>query len=235
LLVGFEDALHIVQAAVGRWACFGTVPVVRHLSGTRSSGGLHARMVIMMASVAGACSWMVLAVAGHGHGWHRWRAHAPEWSWQWLFPRGAMMSGRSLGYGMNAGYAMNAGESCAGEYPVSGGVVVGPNPGYRCGTLWEFAVGPGKVGCCDHGLFLVGMFKRLCMVVSVLGTWVKDTVLNRSHSLTTVCSFALLSLVALISIPSAGGKQLVHAESPVSRRLGAAMKPCSRSTPAGWG
>ena len=49
-----------------------------------------------MASVA-ACSWMVLAVAAHGHDWHRWRAHAPEWSWQWLFPSGGMMGGRSRG------------------------------------------------------------------------------------------------------------------------------------------
>ena len=66
---------------------------------------------------------------------------------------------------------------------------------------------------------------------SVLGS--TDTVLSRSHSLTTLCSSAFLSRVALISIPSAGGKQLVHCESPVSRRLGAVMKPCSRSTPAG--
>ncbi len=65
----FEDALHIVQAAVGRWACFGPVP------GTRSSGGLHSEVVIMMALGASTCSWMVLAVAALGHGWHRWQAH----------------------------------------------------------------------------------------------------------------------------------------------------------------
>ena len=56
-----------------------------------------------MASVA-ACSWMVLAVAAHGHDWHRWRAHAPEWSWQWLFPSGGMMGGRGgAGGNQNAG------------------------------------------------------------------------------------------------------------------------------------
>ena len=49
-----------------------------------------------VASVAGACSWFVLAVAEHCHGWHRLRAQAHEWSLQWLFPRGALMSGRSL-------------------------------------------------------------------------------------------------------------------------------------------
>ena len=135
---------------------------------------------------------MVLAVAGHGHKWHRWRAHAPEWSWQWLFPRGAMMSVRSLGYGMNAGYAMNAGESFAGGYPGSGGVVVEPNPGYGCGALWEFAVGPCKVGCCDHGLFSMGMFKRRCMVVSVLSTWVKRHSVESQSQLDHIMLLCLL-------------------------------------------
>ena len=54
---------------------------------------------------------MVLAVAEHCLEWHRWRAHAHEWSWQWLFPRGALTSGRSLNGGMAArgGFTDSAG------------------------------------------------------------------------------------------------------------------------------
>ena len=48
-------------------------------------------VLVARTTVPGACSRMVLAVAEHGHEWHRWWAHAHELSWQWLFPRGTMM------------------------------------------------------------------------------------------------------------------------------------------------